>query len=325
MDSKMRIVTAALFFIALTAAFLVIYTQSSNSRQILPNTPETFESQTYERYKVFQKNGLYGVKSFDDEVIIEAQWDYIYSPKNGKFIVGEEKHGKTYYGALDEHGCVMIPVVYKSIDVLNSELLCAESFENKFAVYDTELNAFSDEEFYGIKENSDGSYDFSQKSIVYTTVVSNSDIYVNKLLINCNINTVSKYIEIIPKENIDAKTAKDYIQITLKSCDFIEALFYGDSNDDFSFRLLDDSILLGDNPNAQKNFNSLNQISPEITSDETGIKYECSVDFSYGVPVDDILNTGEYIDNRYEVTAQLNLQKSFEGDFEITSCAFSNS
>lgn len=325
MDSKIRIVTAALFLIALTAAFLVIYTQSSNSGEILNSKPQAVENQLYNSYKVFQKNGLYGVESFDGEVVIEAQWDYIYSPKSGKFIVGEEKHGTTYYGALDEHGCVMIPTMYKSIDVLNSELLCAETFENKFAIYDIELNNFSDEEFYGIKENSDGSYDLLQKSVVYTAVVSNNEIFIKKLSVTCNIDTVAKYIEIILKEKADFTSAKEYVRMALKSCDFIEALFYGDTENDFSVSLLDDSVLLGDNPNAKKNFYSLNDVSPEIKSDENGTEYKCCVDFSYGVPVDDIRNTGEYIDNRYEVTAQLIFQKSFDGEFEIVSCAFSNS
>lgn len=325
MDSKIRIVTAALFFIALIAALVVVYTLKSNSRTISPDKPEISGVSVSGSYKVFQKNGLYGVVNSEDEIIIEAVWDYIYSPRNGKFIVGETKRGVMYYGAVDENGNTSIPVLYAGIDVLNSELLCAETFEGKFAIYNTELNSFSDEEFFEIKENSDGSYEFSAKNIIYTTVVSNRKIYIEKLSVNCNIDTTSKYIDIIPNANITYEDAKDYIQMAFESSDFIEALFFGNSEGKYSYSLLDDSVLLGENPNAQKNFYSLKSIIPSITNDESGIKYECCVGFAYGVPIDDTQNTGEFIDNRYEVNAYLTFQKDFEGNFDIISCTFSNS
>ncbi len=324
MDSKIRIVASALFFIALIMAFTIYYTTKSKSKTITTLNDTQVAANEYMSWMIYNENGLYGIKNSDDEIIMDAKWDYMYSIGKGKYIVGESSHGVMSYGAVDEKGSIAIPVVYSKINVLNSEILSAETFEDKFAVYSTNLQLFCNEEFSQVLENNDGTYDFAAKSVTYTASAVKNEILIEKLQVNCSIHTIGKLIEIVPPNPITYNKAIEYISLVNESGDYIEALFYGDSDFKYKEELLDDSVLLGENTNSQKYFYQVDNISPEIIVDESGTQYKCVVSFAYDVPVADIENAEEFINNRYDVNAQLSFNKSFNGSFELYSCLFSN-
>lgn len=324
MDSKIRIVTSALFFIALIMGVTIYYTTKSNSKAITAQSNSQVISQQYSEWSIFSENGLYGVKNADDEIVIDAKWDYMYSLGKGKYIVGNSSHGVMSYGAIDERGSIAIPVVYSKINVLNSEILSAQTFENKCAVYTTNLQNFCNEEFSEIIQNQDGTYDFAAKSVTYTSKVQKGNILVEKLLVNCSIHTTSKLIEIVPAEPVTYNTAVEYTRIANESSNYIQALFYGDSEYKFKAELLDDSILLGENIGSQKYFYEFYNITPEIIVDESGTQYKCVVSFAYDVPIANAENTEEFINNRYDVNAQLMFSKNFNGSYVLNSCTFSN-
>ena len=324
MDSKIRIVASALFFIALIMAFTIYYTTKSKSKTVTTLSDTQITANEYMGWMIYNENGLYGIKNSDDEIIMDAKWDYMYSIGKGKYIVGESSHGVMSYGAVDEKGSIAIPVVYSKINVLNSEILSAETFENKFAIYGTDLKIFCNEEFSQVLENNEGTYDFAAKSVTYTARVQKGSILIEKLQANCSIHTTGKIIEIVLPEPITYNSALEYISLVNESGDYIEALFYGDSEFKYKDELMDDSVLLGENSNSQKYFYQVDNIMPEITVDETGTHYKCIVSFTYDVPVADIENTEEFINNRYDVNAQLSFAKSFNGSFVLNSCSFSN-
>ncbi len=324
MDSKIRIVASALFFIALIMAFTIYYTTKSKSKTITTLSDTQIIANEYTDWTIYSENGLYGIKNSDNEIIMDAKWDYLYSLGKGKYIVGESSHGVMSYGAVDEKGSIAIPVVYSKINVLNSEILSAETFENKFAVYDTSLNILCNEEFSQILKNTDGTYDFAAKSVTYTARVQKSGILIEKLQINCSIHTTNKLIELVLPEPVTYAHALEYINLVNESGDYIEALFYGDNDFKYKDELMDDSVLLGENLDSEKYFYQFDNVTPEITVDESGTQYKCTVSFTYDVPVADAENTEEYINNRYDVNAQLSFVKSFNGSFVLNSCSFSN-
>ena len=281
-------------------------------------------------YYSFRIDGLYGVKDNKGKVLIDARWKSVEKLDSDRFAVSVSESGVTRYGIIDASENVVVPFIYTGFETCNREVILAQTERNSFVLFDYSGNVIISEEFERITKNyqsrslsAQGNYIQLEKgkNLYRISVDKEGRRVMSEIRFERNVFGENRFIKISNTSVIPGleNTGSLYEEVFDTSCEYIDALFEGDSarikniawSTEYRELMLEGHNLRG------SEIKSVETPVPVISEETDGtVEYKCRTTVVYETP-DNVRWGGDYTYSEHTMSLQINLKKNEDGRLTV--------